>query len=190
MKFNYTLLDTKFTIDFEGKKIYFFNEIEKIIEYDNGLYVLFAQDNKNRPGEIAFINSDGDVLWYIDPVVRPTELCKMRTSFNRKAFTINGITIYFPWDIYKVVEHEEGAVVMLEAISNMPQTNIFFVNNDGTVRWQIEQEYPNKEKGGHANYVSASFTDDGQLKVYSFNGANCKLDIKTGKIYECIYERF
>lgn len=190
MKFNYTLLDTKSTIVFDGKKINFLDFIDKIIEHDDGLYVLFEQDNRNRPGDIAFINSDGTVRWYIDPLVRPDELSKMRTSFNRKAFTINGITIFFPWDIYKVVEHEEGAIVMLEAISNLPQTNIFFVNNDGTVRWQIEKECPNKEIGGHANYVAVSFAESGQLKVYSFNGGDCKLDIKTGKRYDCVYERF
>ncbi len=194
MKFNYTLLDKKATIVFEGKKIFFFNFIDEIIEHDDGLYVLFEQNNKNRPGDIAFINSDGTVRWYIDPLVRPDDLSKMRTLFDCKAFTINGITIYFPWEINRVVEHAEGAIVKLKAMSKMPQTNIFFVNNDGTVRWQIESELPEdnpmRGKGGYAIYTWVGFNESNQLEVVTFNGGNCKLDINTGKIYDCVYERF
>ncbi len=178
---------------FTGQDILFFGKIEKVIEQTDGVIVQLAQDPKTGLKSVEFINKDGSRRWQIDRLVDNEYPDKIITSCNGAEFIINGIKIYFQWDIRKVVEHIEGAAVMLRAMSGRSEANVYFVNNDGTIRWQIKPlvspDDPNKKEIGYVGYTWIGYTDKGELEADSFLGVRCKVNLINGSVYDCVGER-
>ena len=173
---------------FTGQDILFFGKIEKVSEQTDGLIVELRQNSKTGLKSVEFINKDGSRRWQIDRLVDQENPDKIKTSCNGPEFIINSIKIYFQWDVDKVVEHVEGAAVMLVATSGRSEANVFFVNNDGTIRWQIRplvsSDDPGKKEIGYVGYTSIWFDEDQNLMAYSFLGVRCKVDIKNGFILD------
>ena len=82
---------------------------------------------------------------------------------------------------------------MLKAISGRSESNVFFVNNDGTIRWQIEPlvspDDPNNNEIGYAGYTWIGFTESGELEVVYFRSYTCMASIETGKLYNCYFDK-
>ena len=173
---------------FTGQDVMFVGKIEKVTEQTDGVIVELRQNSKTGLKSVEFINKDGSRRWQIDRLVDRENSDKIKTSCNGTEFIINGIKIYFQRDIDKVVEHAEGAAVMLVAISGRSEANVFFVNNDGTIRWQIRplvsSDDPGKKEIGYVGYTSIWFDEDQNLMAYSFLGVRCKVDIKNGFILD------
>ncbi len=186
---SYSDIVTKFT----GQDILFFGKIEKVSEQTDGLIVELRQNSKTGLKTVEFINKDGSRRWQIDRLVDQENPDKIKTSCNGPEFIINSIKIYFQWDVDKVVEHVEGAAVMLVATSGRSEANVFFVNNDGTIRWQIEPlvspDDPNKKQIGYVGYTWIGYTDKGELEADSFLGVRCKVNLINGSVYDCVGER-
>jgi len=171
----------------------FVGKIEKVTEQTDGVIVQLAQNSTTGLKSFEFINKDGSRRWQIDRLVNQDNSEKIKTLCNGTEFIINGIKIYFQWDIRKVVEHIEGAAVMLKAISGRSESNVFFVNNDGTIRWQIEPlvspDDPNKNEIGYAGYTWIGFTESGELEVVNFRSYTCMASIENGKLYNCYFDK-
>lgn len=187
--FSYSDIVLKYT----GQEILFFGIVDKVDELSDGLIVHLKPNAKTGLKRVEFINKDGSRRWQIDRLVDRDNPDKIKTSCNGPEFIINGIKIYFQWDIDKIVEHAEGAIVMLVATSGRSEANVFFVNNDGTIRWQIEPlvspDDPNRKDIGYVGYTWIGFTDNGELEVVSFLGVRCKVNLINGIFYDCVTDR-
>lgn len=116
-------------------------------------------------------------------------------KFQDKELTIgSNIVINFMGRIKTVLEYKEmGLIVLLKPFETNNERNVYFVNNDGTIRWQIEPlvspDDPDKKSMGYCGYTWIGFTENGELEVASFAPYNCFVNIETGALYNCFFEK-
>ncbi|MES2768829.1 MAG: hypothetical protein V4596_06745 [Bdellovibrionota bacterium] len=106
----------------------------------------------------------------------------MTITFNNQELLIGKIKVEFSHPISKIVEVENGIIVMLKAITKISDKNVFFVNLDGSIRWRIQDTEPSKEYSAY--YTGMGLHDDGVLQVYDFTGYVCKVNLEDGTIYD------
>ena len=93
---------------------------------------------------------------------------------------VNNKVIKFPYEIVKVIHFDDGYCVLLHTNTKKCRDNVFFINADGTIRWQIEP-FAYVEKPKYTGYTNIWAKDD-ELHVFMFDGFDCHIDPKTGKI--------
>ncbi len=117
----------------------------------------------------------------------------MSFSFDGNSFEINEYRITFIGPIKIVLETASGCVVLLKPFEAKTEANVYFVNNDGTIRWQIKPlvspDDPNKKEIGYVGYTWIGYTDKGELEADSFLGVRCKVNLINGSVYDCVGER-
>jgi hypothetical protein len=124
----------------------------------------------------------------------------MKFSYIRNLLTIKGKTIKFfeaPAKIYKVIMPEDDlAIFMIDVYHEKDEDNkreenrnIFAVNEQGEIVWQIE-EVPDEYCGIDSktkeivkeSYLGLWINEKGILKVGIGRGYDFDVDIKTGKL--------
>ena len=93
--------------------------------------------------------------------------------------------IKLPFPAYEFLIYNNGIVVLMNTKPNECRDNIFFVNEDGTIRWQIEP-FAYVEKPGYSGYTSV-FERNGELHAFMFDGFDCHIDPMTGKILDKVF---
>jgi hypothetical protein len=112
----------------------------------------------------------------------------MTISFDKNELHINGNRVSFLAPIDSVVQVENGVVVLLAAMTKQSEQNVFFVNPDGSVKWQIQHLGMPKEVG-YQGYTYIGLDSDGVLEANNFRAVLCKVDMETGQIYNCVGRR-
>lgn len=103
----------------------------------------------------------------------------MKIAFNNRQVTLpSGTTVLMSRPIEEVVEINGSLIVRLDTAE---VDNIYFVNPDGTIKWQIDS---NDHKELLPGYYTALWTDNGKLKAFNFGCWDCSIDLETGKIIE------
>ena len=98
---------------------------------------------------------------------------------NRKLY-IDERLIDLPYEPFKFQLFDGGIALLMNTNGKYGRDNVFFINADGTIRWQIEP-FAYVEKPKYTGYTSI-FERDGELHTFMFDGFDCHIDPKTGKI--------
>lgn len=106
----------------------------------------------------------------------------MNIKYEDKTLKIDDKAISFLRPIEKIISMPDGVIVLLESYGDVPQ-NIYWVNIDGKIRWQIEHIGTQ-----NAMYVGLEINKDGILEVNNVTGYICKVNHENGKLYDCRYE--
>lgn len=102
-------------------------------------------------------------------------------SFKEKELSINGHKMKFHDPIETVLDAGNGAVVLLIPKPESTEQNIFFINPDGSIKWQIQHKsIPN---AGYQGYTSVRINADGSLEAMNALGSLCRVDMETGKVH-------
>ena len=112
----------------------------------------------------------------------------MKYTYDKNILTIDDTKISFPYEIDSFLEWKDGLVVLLYTNTKKCRDNIFFVNENGTIRWQIEP-FAYVEKPGYTGYTSI-FERNGELHANMFDGYDCVIDPINGKIISRIFSMF
>ncbi len=104
----------------------------------------------------------------------------MDVSIENYKLYINQKMVELPYPVSKFFIYDEGVVVIVNTRPSECRDNVFFINADGTIRWQIEP-FAYVEKPKYTRYTNI-WEKDGQLHVFLFDGFDCVIDPNTGKI--------
>ena len=104
----------------------------------------------------------------------------MNVKIENKIMYIDSRPVVLPFTPFKFIEFDGGIVVMMNEMGDKCRDNVFFINADGTIRWQIEP-FAYVEKPKYTGYTNIWAKDD-ELHVFMFDGFDCHIDPKTGKI--------
>jgi len=107
-------------------------------------------------------------------------MTKYRVEENR--LFMGDRAIEFPYRIYKILETGKGVVVLLDWMDIEREgdlaRNIFFVEPDSTIRWQLADPLP--AQGPKQPFTGIGFRH-GKLLAYNLEGGYYEVDIKTGE---------
>ncbi len=109
----------------------------------------------------------------------------MKIEFKEKNLFIDNLMIPFDRKIWNILILNNGIIVLLHVYTvkgKMDEQNVYFVKFDGKIKWQIEHNSMPDKNIGYQGFTDISLDDDGSLRVYSFLGLSCIVDIETGKI--------
>ena len=104
----------------------------------------------------------------------------MDVSIEKYKLFINQKLVELPYPVSKFFKYDGGVVVIMNTRPSECRDNVFFINADGTIRWQIEP-FSYVEKPMYTRYTSI-FERNGELHTFMFDGFDCHIDPKTGKI--------
>ncbi len=98
---------------------------------------------------------------------------------------LSGKKIWFPSAILEFLQFDDGVAILLD-YSSGDDRNVFFLNLDGTIRWQIPLPgyAPNEQKP-----FTGINSDDGELSAYNGVGYLHFLDKKTGETLKCVFTK-
>lgn len=110
-------------------------------------------------------------------------------SFSGKTLNYNGRETTLLYDIKDAVETPFGAVVLIDPRFVSLDRNIFLVDCNGSVKWQVELLNDNGLiKAGTQPYTSIAF-QDGKIKAFNFLCFSCVLAPETGAVLEAEFTR-
>jgi hypothetical protein len=111
----------------------------------------------------------------------------MKVSFRGHELIVGSNKLAFLTEIFRVMPVPCGTIVLLKAISDREKRNVFFVADDGKVKWQIEN-FSEEPLSLYSGWVDISYKN-GELIGYNWLGYECKIDLETGKILERIFTK-
>jgi hypothetical protein len=90
--------------------------------------------------------------------------------------------------IRKILQVPCGILVLTDGISksgSLEERNVFFINLDGSIKWQIQHLGLPKHRG-YQGYITLDIDTDGKIQVVSFRGVLCEVNIDTGELLGCV----
>jgi hypothetical protein len=99
-------------------------------------------------------------------------------TFEDHTLNYNGHDLTFLYRIFKIAEVADGCLVMLTWAHQNCSRNVFFVDPEGQIKWQIQRlGDPNCfEEVPYTGFTYAS----GELRIYNSIGVSCGVDLETG----------
>lgn len=110
---------------------------------------------------------------------------------NGNDIFLNDVKVSFMREIYKVLELSDGVVVLTHGFlrsDELDERNVYFVNMDGSIKWQIEHLGLPKN-AGYQGYTSISLDEQNNLRAFNFHGFDCKVDVQNGNILEKVFTK-
>lgn len=113
----------------------------------------------------------------------------MFVTYIGNKLCIRGTEVVFAKEIYKILEVDNGVFVLTHGVHTheLEERNVYFVNFDGSIKWQIQHLGESNSDIGYQGYISMKLDVDNNLEVKNYRGFSCKVDIETGKLIDCDY---
>ena len=109
----------------------------------------------------------------------------MNYEIKENRLLIEGKDLFFEYPIKGVLKKEGVLMVLLKVPAKFNyQRNIFGVNEEGEIIWQVEA--PTKDP---VDLYTGLFEEEGQVIGGAWSGGDCYLDPQTGKILKKILVR-
>jgi hypothetical protein len=102
---------------------------------------------------------------------------------NNRIILKNGSIAEFNFPIEKVVELGNLVFVVLQVLKTKYNENVFSLNENGQVLWQIEKSKTINEISGECPYIDIEIRN-GKLTLFNFCGFRFIVDPQTGKIVD------
>lgn len=106
-------------------------------------------------------------------------------SFAGKNILYNGHELTFMHEIRQVLEIADGCLVLIKGSPNGPKRNVFFIDQSGHVKWQI-QNMPGVDEENAWSYGGLLLCD-GAAWAYNKVGFDCRIDLETGAITDRVF---
>ena len=111
----------------------------------------------------------------------------MTNKFENNVLTINSLKIEFQDKIIEAILFDKVLVLRTDNFESSTNENVYGVNTDGKIVWQIEKlEYfihKNKKYEGISKpYVSIQKLNDKTLQLTNFDGTKFQVDFRSGKL--------
>lgn len=107
----------------------------------------------------------------------------IRFIVNEKSLIINGKSIDFPYKIDNVKVCMGILIVLLDIPSKKSfKNNIFGVNHEGIILWQVEDAGEIYSFKNDVPYVGSRVSENNQLVITNFNGVTFTINALNGKI--------
>lgn len=97
------------------------------------------------------------------------------------AIKIGRKEVEFPWPVAQVVEYHRLIVVRIEPpAGNIFNRNVFAFDDDGSIKWQIEES----PHGGGIDkpYMNISISENGEVIASNWNGIDYIINLDDGSV--------
>lgn len=94
----------------------------------------------------------------------------------------NGNEVEFDFPVQSTIVHHEKVIVLLDTVGGICNQNIFAVNNDAQILWQIERS-ENLDLIGECPFTSISIREN-NLSAFNWCGFRFTFDINNGSVLD------
>jgi len=101
---------------------------------------------------------------------------------NKRIKFDNGNEVEFDFPVQSTIVYHKKVIVLLDTVGGIYNQNIFAVNSDAQILWQIERS-ENLDLLGDCSFTSISIRED-NLSAFNWCGFRFTFDINTGSVLD------